>query len=308
MFSWLNILDDARSSSAARPQAARDLPGRSRRHPGAFLFFGLSLGSAPAWAGPPFVTDDPEPVEARAWEINTALTGQRAKDGTAALLPVIDINYGLVSGLQLHLQPQAAFARTNAVAANTAGTQHNDPEVDLKDRLPQPGESGSSSNTAYGLGDTEVGIKWRLTPESESGDDWMISVYPLAEIPTGNANRNLGAGASSFYLPIWFQRSFGKLTTFGGGGYWINRGAGSRNAWAGGWAALYAFDDALQLGGEVFAKTADAIGQSGLVGFNLGGSYALDKEYAMLFSVGRGLGGTTPNDLVSAYVGLRISF
>lgn len=287
-----------------RPSAAGCVSNAPRR---ALLLLALAPASS-AWAGPPFVTDDPEPVEAHAWEINAALTGQRAQDGTAGLLPVIDINYGLVSGVQLHLQPQAAYVKTNTIAANSTGAQRNDPEVDLKDRLPQPGENGAPSNTAYGPGDTEIGVKWRLTAESETGDDWMISVYPLAEIPTGNANRNLGAGAASLYLPIWFQRSFGRLTTFGGGGYWINRGAGSRNSWAGGWAALYAFSESLQLGGEIFGKTADAVGKSGLVGFSLGGNYALGKDYALLFSVGRGLGGTTPNDLVSAYLGLRISF
>ncbi len=293
----------------AHPASTAGRIARSvRPRAGALSFAGLVLCAAPAWAGPPFVTDDPEPVEAHAWEINAALTGQRALDGTAALLPVVDINYGLVSGVQLHLQPQAAYVKTNAVAANTAGAQHNEPDVTLKDRLPQPDEAGAPSATAYGIGDTEVGLKWRLTPESENGEDWMISIYPLAEIPTGNANRNLGAGASSFYLPVWFQRSFGKLTTFGGGGYWINRGAGSRNSWAGGWAALYAFTESLQLGGEIFGKTADAVGQSGLVGFSLGGSYALTRNYALLFSAGRGLGGTTPNDLISAYLGLRISF
>lgn len=289
------------------PHAVRR-SGHARPRRDASLFAALMLGTSSAWAGPPFATDDPEPVPAHVWEINTALTGQRAQDGTAALLPLIDINYGLVSGVQLHLQPQATYVKTNAVAANSAGTQRNDPEVDLTDRLPQPGENGAPSNTAYGLGDTEVGIKWRLTPESENGDDWMISVYPLAEIPTGNANRNLGAGAASFYLPIWFQRSFGRLTTYGGGGYWINRGTGSRNSWAGGWAALYEISESLQLGGEVFGKTADAVGQSGLVGFSLGGNYALGKDCALLFSAGRGLGGTTPNDLISAYLGLRISF
>jgi hypothetical protein len=266
------------------------------------------LYSGAAWAGPPFATDDPEPVGAHAWEINTALTGQRAQDGTAALLPVIDINYGLVSGVQLHLQPQAAFVRTNAVPAGTPADEINEPGVDLKDRLPHPPVGGSPAATAYGLGDTEIGVKWRLTPGSEADDGWMISVYPLAEIPTGNAARNLGAGAASYYLPVWFQRSFGKVTTFGGGGYWINHGTGSRNCWAAGWAALYAVTEALQLGGEVFAKTADAVGQSGLVGFSLGGSYALSKDTAVLFAAGRGVGGTTPNDLGSAYLGLRLGF
>ena len=35
--------------------------------------FQLTLGLIVAWAGPPFVTDDPEPVEYRHWEIYLVL-------------------------------------------------------------------------------------------------------------------------------------------------------------------------------------------------------------------------------------------
>lgn len=38
----------------------------------------IVLACAMAHAGPPFVTDDPEPVELQRWEINTADTGRGA--------------------------------------------------------------------------------------------------------------------------------------------------------------------------------------------------------------------------------------
>jgi hypothetical protein len=264
-----------------------------------------ALAAGAAWAGPPFVTDDPEPVEAHAWEVNAAVIGERAQDGTAALLPALDINYGLLSGVQLHFQPQGAYSRTNAAGGAPAGSSEE--EVDLKNRLP-PGTPAASATHAYGIGDTELGIKLRLTSASESDESWMISLYPLLEIPTGDVERNLGAGAPSQYLPVWFQRTYGRLTTFGGGGYWRNHGTGSRNAWAGGWAALYQVTQDLQLGGEVYAKTSDTIGQGGHTGFNLGGNYALSKDYGLLFSAGRGLGGSVSSNQLSIYLGLRASY
>jgi hypothetical protein len=38
-------------------------------------------------------------------------------------------------------------------------------------------------------------------------------------VPTGNESRGLGAGHVQLYLPIWFQKDFGKWTTYGGGGF-----------------------------------------------------------------------------------------
>src|ERR1019366_8774665 len=53
-------------------------------------------------AGPPFRTDDPEPVEIRQWEINLFSAGTRTRDAISAALPGIDANYGAAPELQLH--------------------------------------------------------------------------------------------------------------------------------------------------------------------------------------------------------------
>lgn len=230
-----------------------------------------ALASA-AYAGPPFVTDDPEPVEYHAWEVNYALTGVRDAGGTMDFLPQIDANYEPAPGVQLHVQPQAAYSRVARVQA-------------------------------HGIGDTELGLKRRLTPEPEGEEAWMVSAYPLYEVPTGNARRKLGAGFSSTYLPLWAQRSFGGWTVYGGG-YWFDPGAGNRNAWAGGWVALYRWNERLQLGGEWYGKTADTAGASGSSRFDLGGTLRLAKDYSLLFSAGRGLGNAAATDVASFYLGL----
>src|SRR5882724_10068903 len=53
----------------------------------------LALGAL-VRGGPPFATDDPEPVEYRHWEIYLASQYQHATDGAAGTLPHVEVNYG----------------------------------------------------------------------------------------------------------------------------------------------------------------------------------------------------------------------
>jgi hypothetical protein len=249
----------------------------SPRLQAALAVLALALVTA-AHAGPPFITDDPEPVEDGHWEVNSAFTGVRTAAGTTALAPQFDINYGAATGVQLHVMPQMAY--------NSAG-----------------GDAGGGRS--YGPGDTEFGVKLRFVNESGPGGEWMAALYPFYEAPTGSAARGLGAGASSVYLPLWLQWATDGWTMFGGGGYWIDSGTGRRNAWAAGWTLLYAFTPGLQLGGEVYAKTADTVGAHGTAGFNLGGTYELGKDSALLFSAGRGIANITATNEMSWYLGIR---
>ena len=53
----------------------------------------LALG-APAWAGPPFRTDDPEPVAFQHFEINLLSLGSETAAGWSGILPGLEVNYG----------------------------------------------------------------------------------------------------------------------------------------------------------------------------------------------------------------------
>jgi hypothetical protein len=233
--------------------------------------------SGAAYAGPPFITDDPEPVELHRWEINYGATMSRSDGLTTGATPGVDINYGAAQDTQLHIQPQLAYAH------------------------------GQGAN-AVGMGDLELGVKYRFhTPESEDGG-WMAGIYPMLELPTGSARRNLGAGAHSVYLPVWLQTTRGRWTVFGGGGYWIDSGADARNAWAGGVTALYQINQQLQFGGEMYGTTPHHENDPGVLAFNLGGSWQMREGLALLFSAGRGLRNVRATDQATAYLGLRTSF
>ena len=53
-----------------------------------------------AWAGPPYVTDDPEPTDLGKWEIYGFGDGTRFAHSTEAATG-FDINYGAAKDLQL---------------------------------------------------------------------------------------------------------------------------------------------------------------------------------------------------------------
>jgi hypothetical protein len=233
-----------------------------------------ALLSLPAQAGPPFVTDDPEPPEYGRWEINSALAGTLVHGGGEAALPVIDANYGALPDLQLHIQPQMTYVR-----------------------MPE--------GTHFGFGDLEIGAKYRFIEEDENGWVPAVAFYPLFEIPTGNKERGLGAGVGRTFLPIWAQKTIGKWTMYGGGGYGINPGADGKNAWLVSAVALYQFTEKLQLGGEVYLQTAEAPGDKNAPGFNLGGSYELAEDLNLLFSAGCGLANASQNNRFSGYLGLQ---
>ena len=64
----------------------------------------LDIGLAQlAWAGPPFTTDDPEPVEYQHWEVYLASQLAHDKDGWSGTSPHFEVNYGALPNLQLHL-------------------------------------------------------------------------------------------------------------------------------------------------------------------------------------------------------------
>ena len=83
-------------------------------------------------------------------------------------------------------------------------------------------QAGLSVGYAY----TELGLKYRFVQETENFP--QIGIFPIVEIPTIK-NNEFGNGMTQVYIPVWAQKSWGNLTTYGGGGYWINPGANNRN-------------------------------------------------------------------------------
>ncbi len=214
-----------------------------------------------AQAGPPYVTDDPEPVEYLHWEFYLATQHELTPAGVTGTSPHFEVNFGAAPNLQLHLIAPLAYARP------------------------------SGGPTAYGPGDIELGVKLRFIQEGK----WMpmVGTFPLVELPAGSESRGLGTGHLRVFIPLWIQKGFGPWTTYGGGGYWVNPGTGNQNYWQVGWQAQRRLSKLVTVGGEVFYTTADRVGGDGNLRFNLGLVLDFTDHHHLLLSAGRSVVGDT---------------
>jgi hypothetical protein len=62
-----------------------------------------------ALAGPPFITNDPEPVDYGRWEVYGFSMATQTRDDTGRTLAGIEVNYGVALNLQLHMIAPLAF-------------------------------------------------------------------------------------------------------------------------------------------------------------------------------------------------------
>lgn len=237
------------------------------------LFVFAFLFSNSSKAGPPFRTDDPEPVDHRHWEFYVASQYAKARDGLSGTAPHIELNNGAWENIQLHIILPLAYV--------------------------QP----TGSPTAYGLGDVELGAKYRFVQESESLP--QIGTFPQVEVPTGQENRGLGNGSVQIFLPLWLQKSLGPWTTYGGAGYWHNPGHTDQNNWFLGWEVQRDLTPALTLGAEIFHLTPKANGEAAETGFKFGAIVNFTEEHHLLFSAGRDF---RNGDLASVYIAYQLTF
>lgn len=214
-----------------------------------------------AKAGPPFLTDDPDPIPYHSFEAIPFYSLDRASDGSVITGPGVDFNYGIAPEMHLNFGPGFVHA------------------------LPVLGGS------AYGLGDTRIALKWRFL--DETGDRPEIAIYPAVELPTGNAAKGLGNGQAWYQFPLWLEKNWGKWTSYGGGGWTLNRAPGQRDYFYGGWLLQRAVSDSLFLGGEVYSQGSTGAGVAGYTALNLGGGYAFNKNASLIFSGGHSFAGAS---------------
>lgn len=219
-------------------------------------FLALAIASASAVAGPPFLTDDPEPVDRDHAEVN--LIGQRVRTATGRAGSVTgEVNIGCAAETQCHFAVPVAF------------------------------DHPAGGRSRAGLGDIEVGLKYRFFDLADEG--WSAAVYPTLALATGDAGRGLGNGHAQLLLPLWMQRSFGPWSLDAGIGRLFNRAPGARDSWFAGMLAQRSFGDGFILGAELYRRTSSVEDQPAMAGFNVGAVVNVAAHQNLLVSAGRGL-------------------
>jgi hypothetical protein len=222
-----------------------------------------------AQGGPPFVTDDPEPVDYQHWEFYAASQSFDTAAGWTGTAPHIEVNYGVIPEVQLHVIAPLAY---------------NAPE---------------GGTPKFGYGDTEFGVKYRFLKQTDLCPE--AAIFPLLELPTGHASEGLGNGKAQAFLPIWLQKDFGDWTVYGGGGYGLNTGPGNQNWGLAGLVVQRQVHKDLLLGAEIYHRTPMVIGTRADTGFNIGTVYDLSGRDHLLLSIGRSIEGPTDFQIYLAY-------
>jgi hypothetical protein len=222
-----------------------------------------------ARAGPPFVTDDPEPPPPGGWEINVPFILERTPGKTEMDAPLIDFNYGL-------------------------------PDIQLKLEFPVRVVREDSNRTEAGPGDLLTGVKWRFLNNEQS--QLQFGIYPQLLLPTGDHARGLGNGGSAFVFPLLAQKNWEKWTLYGNVGFWWQTAAETRNYVYAGAVLEREINERLTLGAELSGNSPKERGGRSELAFNFGGAWKLSKHVNLLFAGGRDIVGDTS---AMAYMGLQ---
>ena len=239
----------------------------------AFVLAVWSVGSGSAPAGPPFSSDDPLPTEHHHYEIYLFAHGVSARDGQSGAGGV-DFNYGAGPNLQL-----------TAV-------------------LPVGWDAPRGETAKAGLSNIELAAKYRFLHQQDFGLD--VAVFPRVFLPASSGAA--GEQHVSLLLPLWLGKSWGKWTTFGGGGCVLNLGKGAQDYCLGGWAITREVLPRLQLGAEITHQGADTKGGRHATTLGGGLTFDLDEHHHLLAYFAPGVQNTGETGRYNWYTSFLFTF
>ena len=234
-----------------------------------------ALGLLPCAAGaaPPYVTDDADTVDPGHVEIYAGGEYIHTSGGMAGNILGVEANVGVARWAEAGVLVPLAFERERPA-------------------------------THVGLGDVELDTKLRLVDGGAHG--FSVAVQPTLGLPAGASGRDLGSGHVHGFLPVWGSQEFGRWTLFGGAGLALNPGAGHRDWVLAGLGATYRLTEAVTLGGEAYASTADRVGGAADAGFNLGATWQTGRHWRLFLSAGRDLPDVHATNLFTVFAGVGL--
>jgi hypothetical protein len=134
-----------------------------------------------AQGGPPYYTNDPGTPGNKQWEINLGYMPFLYDTQSITHTPDVDINFGLGNRIQLTFEN--AWLRVD----NPLG------------------------NPQYGLGQDQLGFKWRFYDNEKSG--FAVSVFPQVSLnnPDSSVRRGITPRGASLILPVEFSKKIGPI-------------------------------------------------------------------------------------------------
>ncbi|MEY2928368.1 MAG: hypothetical protein RL367_2845, partial [Pseudomonadota bacterium] len=234
-----------------------------------FLFAPALLWCAPAWAGPPFATDDAEPTGTGEYEVYLFASGARATTGSNGATG-IDFNYGAGPDLQL------TFA------------------------IPLEWEKPLGGPAVSGIGNIELAAKYRFAHQSNFGVD--IAVFPRLFLPA--VAKQVGDQHASLLLPLWVEHDWKMGSLYGGGGCTFALAKGAKDFCTFGIVASARVAKRLQIGAELVHETPATAGGAASTKLGFGATWDLNDHVHLLVSAGPGLQHCRINDRANWYVSL----
>jgi hypothetical protein len=239
-----------------------------------YLCFVVALATtAPAIAGPPYLSDDPEPTDYRHFEIYTFNSGVVTSSDTSGETG-IDFNYGGAPNLQLTATIPLAF------------------------------DAPSDGPFVGGPGNVEFAAKYRFLTQQDFGLD--VAVFPRVFLPS--ASSNVGDQHASLLLPIWVEKDWDKWSAFGGGGCEYNHAWDSQNFCLMGAVLTRQVSDTLQLGVEVFHQTPNVPGGAPTTSLGIGARYDLSENLHLLGCLNRTVQNAQQTDQFTWYASVLFTF
>ena len=226
------------------------------------LAFIVTAHSAFAQGGPPYYTNDPGTPGHLNWEINLGYMPFLYSDQSVSHVPDVDINFGI--GDRIQLTYENAWLRVK----------------------------NPTSQTKFGLGQSNLGVKWRFYGDGESG--LSISTFPQLFLnnPNDSVRRGITPASHGFLLPFEFSRKFGLVDVdFEVGYQFVRKGS---DAWLTGLVVGHQFAPKLEMDVELYSPgTVHPYGSQPTFGF--GGRYRIHSPVVLLLMAGRSLESTGPN-------------
>ena len=240
---------------------------------GLFLL-AATLAPPSAWAGRPLDTEDTGTVAPRMGELELSVTHER-RDADHVWAPRAVVAFGLLPGLEVRVE--------SGIAA-LEGSRGRDGEA--------------------GLGDSVVGIKYRLLDEAARAPAVLGAV--AVRLPTGDDDRGLGAAGVDVTALIAVGKILGPVALTWNGGYTFVTSDRTADSWLLALAVEYRVAPAWWLVGEVVSSVRSMRGTRDDAVVRAGAVYAVSDRLKLDAAVGAGLTRSAPDVIVTVGLTLRL--